>query len=180
VHPKNSEESPEREPWEGNLQLTARKGYFDLGTSKGYGTMRVHFRDVDGRLRPWKVEVSVTDANVAVTSRMLATAPLVEAEAAANLRPLTAKAATASSAKADLTVTRAVRSLVVPDIRPYPETFWQDVAAIYVRLVIVDGVTNPAVWIAEDTGVPIPTVRGWIAKCRELGLLAKGSQGRLG
>jgi hypothetical protein len=151
-------------------------------TADGYGHMQVHLRKIDGRLRVRKVVVEIIDdpanADVAVTQRMLATAPLVAAEAAANAVSLQGSAGGRAAGTATLTVTRA--QLVVPDVRPYPDQFWEDVAATYIDLVLVRGVTNPAVAISERTGAPVPTVRGWIAKCRQLGLIAQGTQGRRG
>jgi hypothetical protein len=204
---KSKESQPEaQEPWKGEALFGRDEGRIRVTTTNGYGVMAVDFRNVDGRLRPWKVQVWAVDedweswsdavkdkwAHVAVTQRMLATAPLVEAEAAANL-PSRRTDAVVTLGPAHISVRAQPLGvvtgelertpppeLVVPDVRPYPQTFWQDVADTYVHLVLVDGVTNPAVSIADDTGVPVPTVRGWIAKCRQLGLIAKGSQGRLG
>ncbi len=106
---------------------------------------------------------------------MLRSAPLAQAEARANL-PHGRYVVEGSPDE----LPEPPRSLVVPDVRPYPSQFWADVAATYVDLVLRHGVKNPAVVIAEHTKTPAPTVRGWIAKCRTLGLIAKGSQGRLG
>jgi hypothetical protein len=164
--------------------------------------MRVHVRRVDDRLRAWKVEIEISapfsprwlqalrdagrpdlaeqwrdeEVHLVLTPRMLATAPLVEAETFANL-PY--EAWQIEDGDWD-ELPEAPQKLAVPNAKPYPRQFWEDVAATYIELVLVYGVRNPAVAIAENTGSPVATVRGWIAKCRQLGLIAKGSQGRVG
>ena len=107
---------------------------------------------------------------------MLATVPLERIEARANL-PHIAYEVDKRPGFAELADPEPV---VVPDVRPYPAQFWENVAANYIAEVLEYRKGNPAVQIAEEAGVPVPTVRGWIAKCRQLGLIAKGSQGRLG
>jgi hypothetical protein len=156
--------------------MTATKGAINVLAASG-ATMRLHVRKVDGRQRPWKVVIEAGSGGI-VDQRMLATAPLVAAEIAANLPSEMFEIE--GGTFTDLPQAPGVGELVVPEVRPYPRQFWEDVAALYVQLVLAHGVRNPAVAIAEETGAPVPTVRGWIAKCRTLGLIAKGSQGRLG
>jgi hypothetical protein len=185
MNPRKDEETlpSEQDPWAAATveMVEPENAVIDVHTEYGHRAMRVFVREVEGRLRAWKVEVSVafnpadwSEPWAAVTPRMLATAPLVAAETMANLpserwwlegRP---------------EIPQDPAELVVPDVRPYPMQFWEDVAARYIADVLWHGIRNPAVWIAEETGAPVATVRGWIAKCRELGLIAKGSQGRVG
>jgi hypothetical protein len=134
--------------------------------------MAATLHEVDGR---WRIHSLLIDTDTregprAVSAELLATAPLARVEAVANTDELLLQ---------HLYGSRRTR-LVVPKVSPYPQDFWIAVAHRYAEYVIVRGYHNPAVVIAEDAGVPVPTVRGWIAKCRTLGLIAKGSQGRAG
>jgi hypothetical protein len=190
-------ETQPKSPWD-EVQWMIRKGYIQLWgvNSDDPVEMRAHVRRVDGRLRAWKVEIMVLTsapewpgedketiersrdrlAHNVITQRMLAAAPLVTAETIVN-NPHEAW----DIEGADLgELPTAPSKLVVPDAKPYPRQFWEDVAATYIKLVVVYGARNPAVAIAEETGAPVATVRGWIAKCRQLDLIAKGSQGRVG
>jgi hypothetical protein len=56
--------------------------------------------------------------------------------------------------------------------------FLQRVAVAYGRAMAEKRAPAPA--IAEVVGVPVPTVRGWIARAREAGYLAPGRRGRVG
>ena len=119
-------------------------------------------------LRLWAEPFDPTEP--VVTPEALATAPLARVEAIANAPELHAQYAYGP---------RRTR-IVVPDYVPYPDEFWERIAHRYTSYV-VHGRRSPAALIAEDAGgVPVPTVRGWIAHCRQIGMLRKGKQGRAG
>jgi hypothetical protein len=184
---KRNDRTVAPQPWaETNVETYAKRGYLDVGSD--YGQMRIHLvPDSDGRLRTWKVEIW-TDTKTSpalepqwwhgrfITKRLLATAPLVAAEASANLPYQAWRIRGGDTSE----LPAAPAKLVVPPSSPYPEQFWRDVAGRYMELVVLLGVRNPASCIAEDTGVSVATVRGWIARSRQLGLLAKGKQGSVG
>jgi hypothetical protein len=135
--------------------------------------LHVSLRDIEGRLRAERVEVvSLEPAVDPVTPQVLLSTPLAIAETIAN----------SSFVEYQIRKTRPAKreTVTVPVERPYPLTFWQSVAFAYNDFAIHAGKSNPAVLIAEEAGVPVATVRSWIARCRELGFLGKGSQGRVG
>jgi hypothetical protein len=200
MKPDKSRETRRRtNPWRSgdswrSYIASAKDGW--LGVIGDTGTMTVHFHAVGDRLRPWKVVVETATAgpvvsekqreqweaegvHYVVTPEMLATAtaPLIEAETLAN-RPESWEIGGGGDFYAGLP--DAPNELVVPDTKPYPPKFWEDVAASYLNLVVAHHARNPAVLIANETGAPVATVRGWIAKCRQLGLIAKAKQGRVG
>jgi hypothetical protein len=59
-----------------------------------------------------------------------------------------------------------------------PMTFARRVATTYKSYAAVTG--KPGKAMADDSGLPVGTVRRWIREARELGALEKGSQGRAG
>lgn len=68
--------------------------------------------------------------------------------------------------------------LVVPETRPYPDEFYQQVASLYTDLAWRSN--SPAKDIADEYDVPVRTVHGWVAAARERGFLAQTTQGRVG
>jgi hypothetical protein len=58
------------------------------------------------------------------------------------------------------------------------EDFARRVAAAY-RFYLPQ-TAHPAKAIADDSGLPVTTVRRWIQEARDLGVLTKGTKGRAG
>jgi hypothetical protein len=68
--------------------------------------------------------------------------------------------------------------LVPPPGRPRPDSFYQQVADDYLAAASVSA--RPSVNLATAAGVPVTTVRGWVAEARRRGLLPPGQKGRRG
>jgi hypothetical protein len=68
--------------------------------------------------------------------------------------------------------------LVPPPGRPRPDSFYQQVAEDYLAAASVSA--RPSVNIATAAGVPVTTVRGWVAEARRRGFLPPGQKGRRG
>jgi hypothetical protein len=68
--------------------------------------------------------------------------------------------------------------LVPPPGRPRPDSFYQQVASDYLAAASVSA--RPAVNLAKGAGVPVTTVRGWVAEARRRGFLPPGQKGRRG
>jgi hypothetical protein len=71
------------------------------------------------------------------------------------------------------------KHLLIPKSRPYPESFFESVASLYLMLVN-EGVQNPAVAVAEANKVRVTSVRGWIRQARLRGYLDPGEKGKVG
>lgn len=180
-----------REPWEDTKFSALPNGQMHA-YSFGFN-VTAQMVEFDGRLRPVALAVTPLDTFPVqhfepLTPRVLAGVPLVALETVANL-PAFKQVMQMTSDEYDAEEAEDARflefdfdpaPLELPDEEPYPEYFWERVAARYLRLVIVDGVRNPAVWIAEEAEVEPATVRGWIARCRDKGLIAPGTRGRVG
>jgi hypothetical protein len=65
-----------------------------------------------------------------------------------------------------------------PHPRPKPDSFYQQVAQDYLDAASVSA--RPAVNLAKGAGVPVSTVRGWVAEARRRGFLPPGQKGRRG
>ena len=65
-----------------------------------------------------------------------------------------------------------------PHPRPKPDSFYQEVARDYLDAASVSA--RPAVNLAKGAGVPVTTVRGWVAEARRRGFLPPGQKGRRG
>jgi hypothetical protein len=76
-----------------------------------------------------------------------------------------------------LTVTRPAPTLVVPTAKPYPDTFYADVAVAYRHF--AQERRDPASAIADRAGVRASTAYRWVRVAREKGLLPLGSRGRV-
>jgi hypothetical protein len=59
-----------------------------------------------------------------------------------------------------------------------PDGFYGDVAVAYNEA--LERTSAPATVLATEAGVPVPTVRRWIAEARRRGLLGPGRKGRAG
>lgn len=59
-----------------------------------------------------------------------------------------------------------------------PEGFYQRVAEAYNDLIVTTAA--PAPLLAEEAGVPVPTVHRWIAEARRRGFLPQARRGRVG
>lgn len=68
--------------------------------------------------------------------------------------------------------------LVPPPGRPRPDSFYQQVADDYLAAASVSA--RPSVNLATAAGVPVTTVRGWVAEARRRGFLPPGQKGRRG
>jgi hypothetical protein len=68
--------------------------------------------------------------------------------------------------------------LVPPPGRPRPDSFYQQVADDYLAAASVSA--RPSVNLARGAGVPVTTVRGWVAEARRRGFLPPGQKGRRG
>jgi hypothetical protein len=68
--------------------------------------------------------------------------------------------------------------LVPPPGRPRPDSFYQQVAEDYLAAASVSA--RPSVNLARGAGVPVSTVRGWVAEARRRGFLPPGQKGRRG
>jgi hypothetical protein len=68
--------------------------------------------------------------------------------------------------------------LVPPPGRPRPDSFYQQVASDYLSAASVSA--RPSVDLATGAGVPVSTVRGWVAEARRRGFLPPGQKGRRG
>jgi hypothetical protein len=68
--------------------------------------------------------------------------------------------------------------LVPPPGRPRPDSFYQLVASDYLEAASVS--SRPSVNLATGAGVPVSTVRGWVAEARRRGFLPPGQKGRRG
>jgi hypothetical protein len=68
--------------------------------------------------------------------------------------------------------------LVPPPGRPRPDSFYQQVASEYLAAASVSA--RPSVDLARGAGVPVSTVRGWVADARRRGFLPPGQKGRRG
>jgi hypothetical protein len=68
--------------------------------------------------------------------------------------------------------------LVPPPGRPRPDSFYQQVASDYLAAASVS--VRPSVNLAKGAGVPVSTVRGWVAEARRRGFLPPGQKGRRG
>lgn len=68
--------------------------------------------------------------------------------------------------------------LVPPPGRPRPDSFYQKVASEYLEAASVSA--RPSVNLATGAGVPVSTVRGWVAEARRRGFLPPGQKGRRG
>jgi hypothetical protein len=68
--------------------------------------------------------------------------------------------------------------LVPPPGRPRPDSFYQQVASDYLAAASVSA--RPSVNLARGAGVPVTTVRGWVAEARRRGFLPPGQKGRRG
>lgn len=68
--------------------------------------------------------------------------------------------------------------LVPPPGRPRPDSFYQQVARDYLEAASVS--PRPSVNLAAGAGVPVSTVRGWVAEARRRGFLPPGQKGRRG
>jgi hypothetical protein len=68
--------------------------------------------------------------------------------------------------------------LVPPPGRPRPDSFYQQVADDYLAAAGVSA--RPSVNLARGAGVPVTTVRGWVAEARRRGFLPPGQKGRRG
>ena len=68
--------------------------------------------------------------------------------------------------------------LVPPPGRPRPDSFYQQVASEYLAAASVSA--RPSVDLAKGAGVPVSTVRGWVAEARRRGILPPGQKGRRG
>jgi hypothetical protein len=172
MNPDKSKRSKSR-PWGDHPAIeVVDRSRVQATSEDGAYWMAAMLYEVDGRWRVHSLQIDADplEGTRAVTGELLTTAPLARVEAAANADELLPQ---------HLYPSRRTK-LVVPKVVPYPEDFWIAVAHRYTDYVILRGYRNPAVAIAEDAGVPVPTVRGWIAKCRTLGLIAKGKQGRPG
>jgi hypothetical protein len=68
--------------------------------------------------------------------------------------------------------------LVPPPGRPRPDSFYQQVASDYLEAASVS--SRPSLNLAAGAGVPVSTVRGWVAEARRRGFLPPGQKGRRG
>jgi hypothetical protein len=66
--------------------------------------------------------------------------------------------------------------LRIPDVRPYPLAFYEQVGSIYGEFASQS--SRPAVEIAEANGVPVSTVHRWIKEARNRGILPEGQRGK--
>jgi hypothetical protein len=57
-----------------------------------------------------------------------------------------------------------------------PDAFYAEVAQAYREY--INNSNRPAVFIAEEAGVPVATARRWISEARRRGALPPGEQGR--
>ena len=69
--------------------------------------------------------------------------------------------------------------LDVPAARPYPDSFYEQVAKVYVELVQL-GVQGPAPVIAAANDVLVTRVHGWIREARKRGFLPTATPGKMG
>jgi hypothetical protein len=148
--------------------------------------MKVKFA-TGARLRTGLVEVLSKDPdNTPITPQVLAAAPLDRVEAAANIPHVAAilRMSQDEWEQSDPPPTARIggrrQQVVVPTERPYPATFWKSVADAYHQAVLIEGARDPAVRIADEAGVSVATVRDWIVRCRDRGLISAGQQGRVG
>jgi hypothetical protein len=70
------------------------------------------------------------------------------------------------------------RGLRAPAKRPYPDSFYRDVADSY--FACIEGGVKPAPTLAEFWRVPITTVHGWIKEARQREILPPGRKGKAG
>ena len=80
--------------------------------------------------------------------------------------------------RGEMTVHVHGEGLVPPPGRPRPDSFYQQVASDYLAAASVS--VRPSVNLARGAGVPVSTVRGWVAEARRRGLLPHGKKGRRG
>ena len=71
-----------------------------------------------------------------------------------------------------------IARMSVPDSRPYPQSFYEQVAETYGKLT-ASGSRRPAQEIADASGVPVSTVHRWVKEARRLQLLPEGQRGKL-
>jgi hypothetical protein len=66
--------------------------------------------------------------------------------------------------------------------RDLPERFYQLVAAAYLRHVTWGTAmrSTPSLFIAQETGAPLPTVQGWVHRARRRGYLPPARRGQAG
>jgi hypothetical protein len=84
---------------------------------------------------------------------------------------------TPKSSKSSSTKRSTRRPLPRPDGSD-PEAFYRRVADAYNE--VVSDTNAPAPLLAEESGVPVATVRGWIAEARRRGFLPAARRGRAG
>jgi hypothetical protein len=66
-----------------------------------------------------------------------------------------------------------------PGARGREPAHYRRVAALYQAL-LTDGETKPIKRLADDLGISIHTISGWVKKARSLGYLPKGHKGKAG
>jgi hypothetical protein len=66
--------------------------------------------------------------------------------------------------------------LALPEGRPKPDDFYQQVADVFAYLTTVS--PRPANELADANGVRVTTVHGWVKEARRRGLLASGERAR--
>lgn len=86
---------------------------------------------------------------------------------------------TARLEEAERNAYRRVAALHRREGREYPEAFWREVALWY-RRTLKQEPRSTVERMAEERGVPVPTVRTWIRRARQEGWLSEGRQGRAG
>lgn len=138
--------------------------WFDRAGSGGPAAVRVDWRD--GTLTPtalqrfpWSKWLAIADACIRTrgedpTALMAAAAPAMGIKLAAPPRKR-------------------------PGVRGHPREHYEKVAARYLELRRT-GEAAPAKAIADEWHYSENTVRGWVRRCRELGLLPPGRPGRAG
>lgn len=75
---------------------------------------------------------------------------------------------------------RPPRILEIPNAKPRPDEFYEQVAELYAWLAGPGGSRKPAVDIANDNDVPASTVHRWVREARNRGLLSPGQRGAAG
>jgi hypothetical protein len=68
--------------------------------------------------------------------------------------------------------------LRAPASRPYPDSFYEDVASSY--LACIESGTKPAPLLASYWRVPVTTIHGWVKEARRRGILQPGRKGKAG
>lgn len=133
------------------------------------------------------VELRLLDVGRPITTDDLRRIPLGRIEAEANRATRTREAEGAlrriarTQTEPDVFASprrRVSARIVAPTTRPYPDAFYERVAAVYRELAARGN--RPAAEIAEASLTPVSTVHHWVKEARRRGCLPAGRPGKVG